>query len=114
MAKKPRLPQLTDLFILDEDYLVTPDRARLRPALVWARRQDERVLVKYWDKIGSYVDKDLSDIWRREMRMAERIRVRPRADELLVPVIETGEAYDAFYLVMPGEWTPLAAKRRNL
>lgn len=113
MGRRSRLPKLAELIDLDEDYLVVPDAQRLRPALVSGRLRGESVLVKYWHKTGSAIDKDLGYIWRREMRHAERIRARPRADELLVPVLETGEADDAFFMVMSGEWSPLAARRRN-
>jgi hypothetical protein len=37
------------------------------------QREGERILVKYWAKTGSSADRDHSHIWRREMRMAERI-----------------------------------------
>lgn len=113
MSKRPFLPKLAELFDLGEDYLISPDAQRLRPALVSGSLRGESVLVKYWEKTGSPVDKDLGHIWRREMRLAERIRVRPRGDELLVPVLETGEAGDAFYLVIPGDWRPLAARRKT-
>lgn len=113
MGKKPRLPKLSDLFELDGDYLVAPDKKRLRPALLAGHWRGDSVLLKYWEKSATPIDKDLGHIWRREMRLAERVRARPRGDELLVPVLETGEADDAFYLVMPGEWSPLAARRKT-
>ncbi|HEY5830025.1 MAG TPA: AAA domain-containing protein, partial [Hyphomicrobiaceae bacterium] len=110
---RPRLPLLTDLYELDDQYVVAPVRERLRAGLVTgiARATREPVLVKYWSKTETALDADLRDVWRRETRLADRIRARPGADDVLVPVLDTPETRDAFSVIMPGEWTPLAAKR---
>jgi hypothetical protein len=111
-SKIRRLPEFEDLFELEFDLLSAPDDRSWRAALVRGRRRRDRepVLVKYWSKTGTPIDKDLRELWARELRNAERIRVRPYAEEVLVPVLETGEARDAFFLVMPGEWVPLEAR----
>lgn len=108
--KQRRLPGLDDVFELEDGFLSQPDAGAMRPALIPGRRREdgERVLVKYWNKTGSPLDSDLRQLWHREMRHAERIRVRPAADEVLVPVLAAEEARDAFYIVMPGEWSPLS------
>ncbi len=113
--KARKLPTLDELFERDDDLLVSPNTGAWRPALVAARRlrDNERILVKYWQKAASSIDDDLRELWRRETRHAERLRVRPGADELLVPVIDAAEARDAFYVVMPGEWIPLQFRQRD-
>lgn len=113
--KQRKLPELDALFDRDDNYLQRPDAEAWRPALVTGRRRSDGapVLIKSWQKAGSTIDADLRDLWRRETRHAERLRARPGADELLVPIIEASEAQDAFYAVMPGEWTPLGVKLRN-
>lgn len=113
--KQRKHPKLDDLFQRDDQYLQAPDTGAWRPALVAGRRRSDgaSVLVKSWHKAGSAIDGDLRDLWRRETRHAERLRARPGADELLVPILEASEAQDAFYVVMPGEWTPLGVKLRN-
>lgn len=113
--KQRKLPKLDDLFERDDQYLQRPDTGAGRPALVAGRRRSDGalVLVKSWQKAGSAIDADLQDLWRRETRHSERLRARPGADDLLVPIIEASEAQDAFYAVMPGEWTPLSAKLRH-
>ena len=113
--KQRKQPKLDDLFQRDDQYLLPPDTGAWRPALVSGRRRSDGapVLIKSWNKVGSGIDADLRDLWRREIRHAERLRARPRADELLIPIIEASEAQDAFYVVMPGEWTPLSVKLRN-
>src|SRR5262245_48066195 len=101
--KMRKLPKLDETFELEDDLLAIPDGS-WRPALARGKRRadNERVAVKYWNKTGTAIDSDLRELWLREMRSAERIRVRPHAAEVLVPVNETGEARDAFYLVMQG------------
>ena len=110
---RARLPLLTDFYELDDQYVIAPDRERLRPAMVTGtlRTTKEPVLVKYWSKTGTAIDVDLRDLWRRETRLADRIRARPGANDVLVPVLDTAETRDAFCVTMPGEWTPLSAKR---
>ncbi|GJL98849.1 MAG: hypothetical protein DHS20C07_05290 [Methyloligella sp.] len=113
--KKRKLPTLDDLFECYDHYLVPPNDNTWQPALVQARRRDdsEFVLVKSWRKTGAAIDTDLRDLWRREALQADRLKSRPGAEELLVPIIETSETQDSFYAVMPGEWTPLSVKLRN-
>ena len=87
--KKRKLPTLDDLFECYDHYLVPPNDNTWQPALVQARRRDdsEFVLVKSWRKTGAAIDTDLRDLWRREALQADRLKSRPGAEELLVPII---------------------------
>lgn len=116
MRIKPRkLPKLEDIFELDEHFLLSPHAGAWRPALICGRRLSDgsTVVLKYWKKARTSIDADLRDLWRREVRHAERLRARLSADDLLVPMLEASEADDAFYVVMPGEWVPLKVKLRD-
>lgn len=113
--KQRKLPKLEDIFELDEQFLLSPHAGAWRPALICGRRLSDgsTVVLKYWKKARTSIDADLRDLWRREVRHAERLRARPGADDLLVPMLEASEADDAFYVVMPGEWVPLKVKLRD-
>ncbi len=116
MRINPRtLPNLEDIFELDDQFLLSPHAGAWRPALICGRRLSDgsTVVLKYWKKARTSIDADLRDLWRREVRHAERLRARPGADGLLVPMLEASEADDAFYVVMPGEWVPLKVKLRD-
>jgi len=91
-------------FDLKEQFFSVPDSAALKSGLIGAhdRLRDEPVLVKYWSKTGTSIDGDLREMWRHEMRQAERARAYPGADDVLVE-FEHGETADAFFLAMPGE-----------
>jgi len=113
--KQRKLPKLEDVFELDEQFLLSPHAGAWRPALIRGRRLSDgsTVVLKYWKKARTSIDADLRDLWRREERHAERLRARPGADDLLVPMLEASEADDAFYVAMPGEWVPLKVKLRD-
>lgn len=98
--KQRKHPKLDDLFQRDEQYLQAPNTGAWRAGLVSGRRRSDgsSVIIKSWHKTGSAIDGDLRDLWRRETRHAERLRARPGADELLVPILEASEAQDAFYI----------------
>jgi AAA domain len=100
---------LDDRFELDETFLSSPSTLALKSAVLRGtdRRSGEPVVVKYWQKTGSPVDADLREIWRHEMRQNERVRAFPRADDVIVEILESGEADDAFYVVIPGDLAPL-------
>jgi AAA domain len=106
---REKRPRLDELFDAGDTYLSAPDTAALKSGVVQAvhRRTGDPVLLKFWQKTGSEIDQDLSDIWRHEMRQADRVRAFPSADDVVVEVIEHGEASDAFYSAMAGEMTPL-------
>lgn len=101
-TQKP--PTLFDRFDLEEQFLVAPDSAALKSALIRAKDRDngDPRIVKYWEKTGTPIDNDLREIWRHEMRQVERVCAYPGAEEVIVE-LEHGETSDAFYLAMPGE-----------
>src|SRR5258707_14280020 len=41
------------------------------------------------------------------MRQSERVRAFPRADEVVIEVLASGESDDAFYITMPSDIAPL-------
>jgi hypothetical protein len=105
---------IDDLFELGDQFLVSPDSAALKSALIPAvdRRRDEPVILKYWTKTQSPIDSDLREMWRHEMRQLDRVRAYPGADEVIVES-EHGECSDAFFLKMPGDFGPLDHVRRR-
>ena len=109
---KPRKKFLSG-YDLDEDYLLTPDIARGRPGILRGRDPEGRsVLVKDWplERAAGF---DLEQIWRSEVRQLQRLAAVPRADELFVPLLASGEDKDGFYLVLdPGQGSLLETFRR--
>ncbi|WP_161492377.1 AAA domain-containing protein [Brucella pituitosa] len=96
-------------YILDDKYLLRPDRKLGRAGIDAARTKDSReVLVKTWPRAKGADDQDLEVIWRSEIRQLQRLSAVPRADELLMPMVGSGKDKDGFYLVLdPGQGTPL-------
>jgi hypothetical protein len=81
----------------------------LKSAVIRAidRRTGDPVVLKYWEKTGTVVDTDFRELWRHEMRQSARVRAFPRADEVVVEVLASGESDDAFYITMPSDIAPL-------
>lgn len=106
---KRQLDTLEQRFELDETFLSSPNTAALKSAVIRAtvRRTGDPVVLKYWEKTGTAVDADFRELWRHEMRQSERVRAFPRADEVVVEVLASGESDDAFYIVMPSDVAPL-------
>lgn len=106
MAKRKGF--LTDFSVPDK-YVLAPDRATGRPGILQATEPGGRyVLVKYWPRSKAGNDADLEDIWRSEVRQLQRLAAVPRADDLFVHMISSGQDKDGFYLVLdPDGGTPL-------
>lgn len=106
---KRQLDTLEQRFELDESFLSSPNTAALKSGVIRAtdRRTGDPVVLKYWVKTGTAVDADFRELWRHEMRQSERVRAFPRADEVVVEVMASGESDDAFYIAMPGDVAPL-------
>ncbi|WP_128943119.1 AAA domain-containing protein [Bradyrhizobium zhanjiangense] len=104
-----KLRPLADQFDLGDQYLSAPGAEPLKSAIISAhdKREDQPVVLKYWQKTGSAVDDDLREIWQHEMRQAERVLAYPGADKVIVELLRYGEASDAFFLAMPRDLTPL-------
>lgn len=98
---------------VDEDYLIAPDGNLGRPGLLRGLSPEGvNVLVKLWPLEG-LPGFDLEQIWRSEIRQLQRLAAVPRADELFVPMLASGEDKEAFYLVLsPGQGSPLETFRR--
>jgi serine/threonine protein kinase len=99
----------------DDAYLVGPDQTHGRPGLLPARDPMGRdVLVKVWPRIEGANQDDLEQIWRSEIRQLQRLAAVPRAEELFVPLVASGEDAEGFYLVLdPGQGSPLEIFRRT-
>ena len=104
-----KLPSLADRFLLDEDYLSSPDGGPLSCAVLRAteRATGDRVVLKFWLKSGSAIDSDLREFWRHEMRQIERVRAYPGGDEVIVEILTFGETSDAFFLTTAENLAPL-------
>jgi len=108
----------TSLFLtnykIDADPLLSPDAGRGRPGLLPARDPEGRsVLVKFWPRDENVGGDDLEQIWRSEIRQLQRLAAVPRAEELFVPMVASGEDKEGFYLVLdPGQASPLQVFRR--
>lgn len=96
-------------YTLDERYLLKPDRKLGRAGIDTARtRTGLEVLIKSWPRSKSADDQDLEMIWRSEIRQLQRLAAIPRADELFVPMLTSGQDNDGFFLVLdPGQGSPL-------
>ncbi len=104
-----KLRPLADQFDLGDQYLSAPGGEPLKSAIISAhdKRDDQPIVLKYWQKTGSAVDDDLREIWQHEMRQAERVLAYPGADRVIVELLRYGEASDAFFLSMPRDLAPL-------
>ncbi len=113
-VRKGRRDKFLADYVPAESYLVGPDKARGRPGLLPAQTRDRlEVLIKVWPRT-SRTDEDLLHIWRSEIRQLQRMAAIPRAEELFVPMLASGEDDEAFYLVLdPGQGAPLEQFRRS-
>ena len=100
-------------YTTSESYLLKPDKAAGRPGLLAAHDlQGREVLIKFWPRVAAGSDSDLLHIWRSEIRQLQRLAAIPRADDLFVPMLASGEDEEAFYLVLdPGQGSPLECFR---
>jgi hypothetical protein len=108
-AVKRHQDTLAERFELEEAFLSSPNTAALKSAVIRAvdRRTGDPVVLKYWEKTGTAVDADFRELWRHELRQSERVRAFPRAGEVVVEVLASGESDDGFYITMPSDIAPL-------
>ena len=100
----------TDRFRLDARYLYRGNRGRGEPAIIGGEHLDtgERIAIKEWVRDPSVVDDDLREIWRHEIRQLHRLGGFPRAEEYIVPLQDSAEDENGFYLVLGcGQRRPL-------
>jgi hypothetical protein len=92
-----KLRPLTDQFDLGDQYLSAPGGEPLKSAIISAhdKRDDQPVVLKYWQKTGSAVDDDLREIWQHEMRQAQRVLAYPGADKVIVELLRYGDGWTA-------------------
>jgi DNA polymerase III delta prime subunit len=112
---RKKVHSLSEQFALGDQFLSAPDSDALKSAIIQAHdlNDDNPVVLKYWQKTGSAADNDLREIWRHEMRQAERVRAYPGADEVTVELARYGEASDAFFVTMPSDIAPLDVIARH-
>lgn len=79
-----------------EDYLVRPDPVRGKPGPLPARNPERLpVLIKLWTRPQNTGEEDLEQIWRSEIRQLQRLAAVPRAEDLFVPLLTSGEDAEA-------------------
>ena len=108
--RRSRHRLLTDRFRLDDRYFYRGNKRRGEPAIIGGEYLDtgERIAIKEWVRDPLVVDDDLRDIWRHEIRQLHRLRGFPRADEYIVPLLDSAEDENSFYLVLGcGQRRPL-------
>lgn len=112
---RKKLPPLSEQFELGDQFLSAPNTEALKSAIIRAhdKRDDNPIVLKYWQKTGTAIDNDLREIWRHEMRQAERVRTYPGAEEVTVELVRYGEASDAFFVTMPSDVAPLDVIARH-
>ncbi|WP_128089423.1 AAA domain-containing protein [Bradyrhizobium viridifuturi] len=113
-ARRSSSKSFLGAYRIERDPLLGPKPTLGRPGLQPAIDPDGRnVLVKFWDRAGKGRDADLEQIWRSEIRQLQRLAAVPRAEELFVPMVASGEDDQGFYLVLdPGQTGPLEVYRR--
>jgi serine/threonine protein kinase len=101
-------------YTTDENFLISPNRDHGMPGLLQARDPEGRqVLVKTWVRNPGTTGSDLEQIWRSEIRQLQRLAAVPRAEDLFVPMLTSGEDAEGFHLVLdPGHGSPLEIFRR--
>ncbi len=114
MARRKSKTGFLSDFTLDDRYLLRPDRKQGRAGIDTASTSEGlAVLIKSWPRAKGADDQDLEMIWRSEIRQLHRLSAIPRADELFVPMVASGQDKDGFYLALdPGQGSPLEALLR--
>ncbi|CAG9222227.1 AAA domain protein [Burkholderia gladioli] len=99
-------------FRLDSRVIQRGDAKTGRPKMVGASSLEtgERVVVKQWRRDAPSVDTALREIWRQEIRHLHRIAGCPGARDTIVPLLDSGQTEDSFYLILAtGQRVPLQA-----
>lgn len=97
-------------FRLDNRVIQRGDAKTGRPKMVGASSLEtgERVVVKQWRRDAPTVDTALREIWRQEIRHLHRIAGCPGARDAIVPLLDSGQTEDSFYLILAtGQRVPL-------
>lgn len=109
-SRRSRHRLFKDRFRLDARYLNRGNRRRGEPAIIGGEHLDtgERVTIKEWVRDPLLIDDDLRDIWRHEVRQLHRLGGFPGAEEYIVPLQDSAEDENGFYLVLGcGQRRPL-------
>lgn len=112
MTARPPRPRSTFAarFRLDDRVLQKGDTRTGKPSVIGGSDRDsgERVVIKQWRRNPSVPDSDIQVIWREEMRQLYRVLGYPGARDRIVPLLDSGEEEEGFYLVLrPGQRLPL-------
>lgn len=103
--------EFANRFRLDEKLTRRGDPKLGRPSMIQgdSKETGQRVLLKQWKRNPEIADAELNEIWRQEIRQLHRLGGYPGAREFIVPLLDSGEDIDGFYLVfLPGQRSPLA------
>ena len=109
-TRRSRHRLFTDRFRLDDRYLYHGRRVRGEPSIIGGEHLEtgERIAIKEWVRDPSIVDDDVREIWRHEVRQLYRLRGFPKAREYIVPLQDSAEDRNGFYLVLGcGQRRPL-------
>ena len=109
-SRRSRHRLFKDRFRLDTPFIRRGNRRRGEPAIIGGEHLDtgERIVIKEWLRDPSVIDDDLRDIWRHEVRQLHRLGGFPGADEYIVPLQDSAEDDNGFYLVLGcGQRRPL-------
>lgn len=104
-------------FRLDEKLTRRGDPKLGRPSMIQGDSKDtgQRVLLKQWKRNPDVADVELNEIWRQEIRQLHRLGGYPGARDYIVPLLDSGEDSEGFYLVfLPGQRLPLANIQNSL
>lgn len=110
-TRPPRLGStFATRFRIDDRVLHKGDTRTGKPSVIGGSDRDtgERVVIKQWRRNPSVPDFDIRAIWRQEMRQMHRVLGYPGAKDRIVPLLDSGEESEGFYLVLrPGQRLPL-------
>lgn len=101
---------LKNLYRFDDKVLQRGDTKKGRASVFGAsdRINGNRVIIKQWRRGINASDRDLHEIWRQELRQLHRLAGYPGARKYIVPLIDSGDDEEGFFLVLDsGQKSPL-------
>ena len=115
-ARRRRKDGFLAAYIVDEDYLQTPDKATGRPGVVGGRDADgNSVLIREWRRSAKAPDDALEQIWRHELRQLHRLAGYPGTSSCIAHLHDAGFDSKGFYLIIaPGQRQPLESLRQHV
>jgi serine/threonine protein kinase len=103
-------PSFISRFRLDERVLQRSDPKHGRASVTGAveKATGNRVIIKQWRRNSDTAGPALHEIWRQELRQLHRLAGYPGARQYIVPLLDSSEEEDGFFLVLgSGQRFPL-------